>query len=537
MRKQMAMALGMVSVVALVFGCERLKPIGARGSRAAKSSGTSQPLPEGGKKLSVNMYIMSKCPFGVQAVQGFKPVLDEIGPWIDFKLDYIADQQGETFSSLHGQPEVKGDIQQLCVMKHYPDQGKWNAWLGCVNENWKEIPEGWDKCAEKNGMDVGKLRSCIDGAQGKDLLRQSLQRAKAANAQGSPTIKIAGADYQGGRGKNDFMRALCPKFEGKKPDACAKLPEEKEVVATIITDKRCVKCQTAGLEANLRSRFFSKLKVKTLDYSDPEGKKLYNQLGLKMLPVMLFHQGVEAAERYGQIARWMEPKGDYKMLKIPANFDPTAEICDNKQDDTGNGKVDCDDEDCTNALVCRKEMPKRAEVFIMSQCPYGVQAVDAMKEVLATLKGVEFDVHYIADKTDAGFSSLHGQPEVEENLRQLCAKKYYKRNNKYLDYIWCRNKDYRSNEWKGCATGGIDAGKIEKCATSDEGKKLLEEDLKIAKALEISGSPTWLANNKYKFGGIAAEAIKNNLCQHNAGLAGCDKKLTEKVQAAGSCGN
>ena len=159
--------------------------------------------------------------------------------------------------------------------------------------------------------------------------------------------------------------------------------------------------------------------------------------------------------------------------------------------------------------------------------------------MLANFKNrVNFDVHYIADKKGDGFGSLHGQPEVDENIRQLCAKKYYGQGYKYMDYIWCRNKNYRSTDWKPCATGGISAAKIEKCATGDEGKKLLEEDIKVAKALSISASPTWLANNKFKFSGIAPEAIKSNVCQHNKGLAGCDKKLTEKTDVkGGACGN
>ena len=47
-----------------------------------------------------------------------------------------------------------------------------------------------------------------------------------------------------------------------------------------------------------------------------------------------------------------------------------------------------------------------------------------------------------------------------------------------------------------------------------------------SKALGIGASPTWLANNKYKFSGIDAQTIKTNLCQHNAKMAGCDATLS-----------
>jgi predicted DsbA family dithiol-disulfide isomerase len=535
MTKRLAIALGLAAALSLAVGCEELKPIGSRGSKAGAVTGS-------GDKVKLEFYIMSKCPFGVQVAQGIAPVLQEMGDYIDFQMNYIVNEKDGKLTSMHGEPELKGDIIQLCAMKHYPDVKKYMGFIDCWNKNWRAIPQGWEGCADQAGLDKGRIRSCADGKQGEDLLRESMKRAQAANASGSPTIFLAGEAYNGGRGKLDFMRAICEKFpEGKKPNNCNNIPEEPEVAAIVLTDKRCAKCQTAGLENNLKMRFFPKLKVETIDYSEERGKDLYKKLGLKYLPVWLFKKGVEDSAKYGQIQRWMMDKGEYKQLRIPANFDPTAEICDNKKDDTGNGKIDCADPTCVNTLLCRKEIPKKVEVFVMSQCPYGTRALDAMKEVLAALKTINFDVHFIADEaqgTETGFNALHGQPEVRENIRMLCVKKYYKRAYKYMNYIWCRNKNIRSEDWKGCATqNGMDAAKLDRCSTGSEGKKLLADDIKIAKSLEISGSPTWLANNKFKFSGIAPEPVKSNICQHNKGLAGCDKKLTNKSDVpAGGCG-
>lgn len=536
MTKKLAMALGLTAALTLTIGCEELKPIGSRGSK----SGASQ-VPSG-DRVKLEFYIMTKCPFGVQVAQGIKPVLDEIGDAIDFHLDFIVTEKNGQFNSLHGEPEVQGNIYQLCAIKHYPDVRKYMAFIDCWNKNWRAIPRGWESCADQTGVDKGRIKSCAEGNQGKELLRESMGRAKAANAQGSPTIYLAGQAYNGGRSKNDFMRAICEKIPaGKKPAACTRIPEEPAIHAIVLTDKRCARCQTAGLENNIKTRFFPKLKTETLDFSDERGKKLYRELGLKYLPVMLFKAGVEKADKYAQIQRWMTDNGEYKQLKIPATFDPTAEICDNKIDDTGNGKIDCADPTCSQQLVCRNEIPKKVEVYVMSQCPYGLKALDAMKEVLGALKGISFDVHYIADEaqgTETGFNALHGQPEVKENIRQLCAKRYYPRNYKYMDFIWCRNKNINSEDWQGCAKdSGMDVARLEKCATGPEGKKLHGDDIKIAKSLEITGSPTWLANNKFKFSGIAADPIKTNICQHNKGLVGCDKKLNAATNVpAGSCG-
>ena len=105
-----------------------------------------------------------------------------------------------------------------------------------------------------------------------------------------------------------------------------------------------------------------------------------------------------------------------------------------------------------------------------------------------------------------------------------------------MDYVMCRNKNIRSKEWEACATAetGIDAAKMKQCF-EQEGCKLHSENIKIAKALGIGASPTWIANGKHKFSGISANDIKKNWCRHNPGTAGCDKKLSENKQVKGSC--
>jgi hypothetical protein len=130
---------------------------------------------------------------------------------------------------------------------------------------------------------------------------------------------------------------------------------------------------------------------------------------------------------------------------------------------------------------------------------------------------------------------MHGQSEVDEDIRELCAIKYYSKDYKYMDYIVCRSKDYKNNDWKACATNGIDAAVIQKCFDK-EGKELLKKSFEESKAAGMSASPTFLANNKYQFGGIDAETIKNNYCKYNQGLKGCENKLSQDQKVQGSCG-
>lgn len=279
--------------------------------------------------------------------------------------------------------------------------------------------------------------------------------------------------------------------------------------------------------------------VKTLDYSEPKAKELMKATKTTLLPLFIFEDGVKQDKLALKILKpIMKTVGPYhKLMQPKAFFDPTAEICDNKIDDDKNGKTDCEEESCKAHMACRPEQKKRLDVFVMSQCPYGVAALLSMQDVLKNFGAdIDFHVNYIANKKPGGgFDSLHGEPEVKENIRQLCAKKHYAKDNKYMEYVWCRSKDYRNNKWEGCATGGIDPKVIAKCV-KEEGDKLFEENIKLGNALGISASPTWLTNNRFKFQGIDAETIKTKYCEKNPSLKGCKNKLSKESKVKGSCG-
>ncbi|MBW1810011.1 MAG: hypothetical protein JRJ87_17575 [Deltaproteobacteria bacterium] len=478
------------------------------------------------EKAKVEFYVMSMCPFGVKVEDAIAPVIAKMGGDIDFSIDFIGGVKGDKLTSLHKEPEVKGNMAQICAAKYAPE-GAFDMVL-CMNKNYRKIPNNWEGCARDGGLPVDKIRACYDGQEGKDLLKASFDKAKARRASGSPTMYIGGKLYRGGRTEKAFTRAICQAFPKDKPEICSSIPPPVKFPVTILSDVRCRECRTGMIEQQMKS-MFPGAEVKIVDWGTEEGKKLYTDMKLTKLPVMLFGKDVQKAENYARLQRSLKPMGDYLVHARWGRFNPNKEICDNKKDDTNNGKVDCDDSDCEHAKACRKEKPKKLELFVMSQCPYGVKALDAMKEVIDNFKNdFEFHINFIASEEGKGFRALHGQPEVDENIRELCAIKHYPKNYKYMDYILCRNKSIRSPDWKPCTGGntGIATNVIEKCFSGDEGKNLLRKNIKIAEGLNVTGSPTWYANNLHKFSGLDPESIKNNLCRYNKGMANCDKKLT-----------
>ncbi len=489
-------------------------------------------------RAKVEFFIMSQCPFGTQVEAGIAPVLKKIGGDVDFTLDFIGKIQGDKLTSLHKEPEVKGDMVQICAVKHAPDNYRYMDMIECMNKNYRAIPGNWKECADSTGMPVEKIRECYEGGEGKELLKASFKKAQAKRASGSPTIYIGGQLYRGGRTEKAFTRAICNAYSKDKPKLCGDIPPPVKVPITVLSDARCKDCRTDVIEQQMKSLFPGGV-IKMVDFATDEGQKMYKEYKLKKLPVILFGKEVEKAENYNRMQRSLQPMGDLLVHARWGRFDPTKEICDNQKDDTGTGKVDCQDPECRHSLDCRKEEKNKLELFVMSMCPYGTKALDAMKEVLDNFKqDIKFEVHFIADQEGDGFKALHGQPEVDENIRELCAIKYYKKNYKYMDYIWCRDKKIRDKNWQACTGGktGIDTKLIAKCFNGSEGKRLLRVDIKVAAGLGVSASPTWFTNGKHKFSGIDPERIKSNFCRFNK-IKGCENKLTgpDKKVRPGAC--
>lgn len=513
------------------------------GSKKSSAPGEEGKSAESAKaSVTMDLYVMSQCPFGVQALDQIIPVVADLEGAVDLNIEYIGRKSGDKLESMHGDSEVEGNLLQICASEIKPEKA--GDFILCINKNWREIPKGWEACADTAGIDKKALGACKDGEQGKKLLAASFEKAEKAGVRGSPSIQLNGADYNGRRVGDGLLRGICKAFEeGKAPKKCANLPAPPKVQAIVLSDERCKdeECAVDPIIKNLE-QVFEGLEVNKIDWKDDEAKKIYKEAALSALPAVLFDDSVEKDEEaFKRMTRWLDTAGSYRSLRLGAKHNPEAEICDNAVDDTGNGAVDCADETCKQTMVCREEKKNRLDVFVMSQCPYGVMALNAMKGVLDAFgNDLNFGIHYIAsERPDGEFDALHGPPEVAENIRQLCAIKHYSKSNKFMDYIWCRNENIRSDDWKSCTgDNGIATKVIEKCQSGPEGKKLLSEDIKLAETLKIGGSPTWLANNRNTFRGISAPDIQQNVCKHNPELAGCSKKLDAAQEAApqGSCG-
>ena len=168
-----------------------------------------------------------------------------------------------------------------------------------------------------------------------------------------------------------------------------------------------------------------------------------------------------------------------------------------------------------------KESDQKAklELFVMSYCPFGVRAENAMEKIMAEFgKKLDLQLYFIAQskptdshaadsgKTNANkqldsFVSLHGPQEVEEDFRQVLIQKHFP--DKLLPYLNLRNQNIRTTDWKECATkAGINLKKMEDLIAAKESVQLFKENITRAQLINVHASPTLFINNVRYQGGF-----------------------------------
>ena len=158
-------------------------------------------------KPQVELFVMSYCPYAVDAEKELLPFFSRYIDEIDFKLRFIVGEKeksqknttGQTeFTSLHGESELIENKRQMIIAELYPD--KLFDYLICRADH---LQEAWVHCAKKVELDVSKITRAVESEKITLQLVKEVQRTKELNIKGSPTLVIDGRVIDGGiwRGK------------------------------------------------------------------------------------------------------------------------------------------------------------------------------------------------------------------------------------------------------------------------------------------------------------------------------------------------
>lgn len=172
-------------------------------------------------KPVAELFVMSFCPYGVQAEGVMAPVFDLLGDKADIRIRFIASVSGDDINnvqSLHGPIEGIEDARQLCVAKNYDQKTLWkyitNINTDCypIYRNGDDVYETcWKKAAKDAGVNAAKLETCIKD-EGVALINTEDQAAKQSGVSGSPTLLINGVKSQAARTPEGYKAAICSAF-------------------------------------------------------------------------------------------------------------------------------------------------------------------------------------------------------------------------------------------------------------------------------------------------------------------------------------
>ena len=196
----------------------------------------------------------------------------------------------------------------------------------------------------------------------------------------------------------------------------------------------------------------------------------------------------------------------------------------------------------TAGEVPKKDTPD-VKLFVMSYCPYGLQAQKMFLPVYDLLKdkaemGVYF-VNYI----------MHEKKEIDENLRQYCIQKEQKE--KYYNYLSCFVK---AGEFEKCLSEAkIDGDKMNTCISQTDQKFKITQMYNdkstwlngsfpkfdvyadLCEKYGVQGSPTIVINDKVvEISTRSPENFKNIICQaFNSPPAECSQTLSNTAFSPG----
>jgi hypothetical protein len=206
------------------------------------TSPTPIPEPVKSSRPSIELFVMSFCPFGVQAENAMAPVVGLFGPKANITVRYIATVQGTTVDSvksLHGLNEAKEDIRQLCIAKYYPEK-LWPYLMefdkNCQDASIRLNDTSFAACGanstQKTGIDNQKIQTCAENGEGLALLSDSVAITNNYKITGSPTLMMNGQKYGGQRTADAYKQDICARFETPPAECSVNLSAQAAAAST-----------------------------------------------------------------------------------------------------------------------------------------------------------------------------------------------------------------------------------------------------------------------------------------------------------------
>ncbi|KAJ3013251.1 hypothetical protein HKX48_005854 [Thoreauomyces humboldtii] len=162
------------------------------------------PPPSNGDKVSVDLFVMSKCPDAVYCEGVFANVLARVGEITDLKTHYIA--------------ALNETAQYGTQCKHGPDESRWFNFVLCTNRDFRSGDAARDvACARSVHVDYDvDVAPCLASARARELAVTDARVGISRGIQTSCTVQI--------KQETSVHDGICEAYKGadrSKVAACA----------------------------------------------------------------------------------------------------------------------------------------------------------------------------------------------------------------------------------------------------------------------------------------------------------------------------
>lgn len=171
------------------------------------------------------------------------------------------------------------------------------------------------------------------------------------------------------------------------------------------------------------------------------------------------------------------------------------------------------------------------DLFVMSYCPYGLQMERGILPAVEALGNkIKFNLKFV-DYT------LHGQKEVDENVRQYCIEKTQP--TKLNNYLKCFWKDSKGAADACMKSTGINAAQVASCAAEtvkqfNPTEKALGLNKEETEKFEVQGSPTLVVNGTTISANRDSASVLKAICSgFSKTPKECETKLSTTAAGAG----
>ena len=183
------------------------------------------------ERPEVELYVMSYCPYGLQAEKALLPVVDLLGDKADIKIKFV-------YYAMHGEKEVRENLRQYCIQRDHSD--KYWDYLECFVDK-----DDYQECLNEAGLSEEEVQGCMDEVDEEYNISGLLndqstwlsgrfpqfpidaEDNQRYGIQGSPSLVINGHKLANAPRSPEAMKeAICEAFSEQPEECQEKLSEE-----------------------------------------------------------------------------------------------------------------------------------------------------------------------------------------------------------------------------------------------------------------------------------------------------------------------